>query len=165
MSWIAVGVAAVGATSSYMNNQQKKKQETAQMQANAESMRYSPWTGNKPQMMGRSTGSDMGAIVGGGMQGAMIGSQLSKMGGTPAPGDSGVGSQMSQQPQLQPAQMGAPQAPAPSSMIDTSRLQSPNMPTAAEMQQMQGSGQLAGQGSPWNNMASTQLKKPNMYGQ
>lgn len=175
MAWIAVGMAAVGATSSYMNNQAKKKQEQANMMANSEAMRYSPWTGNKPQMMSSTAGSDIGATLGGGMQGAMIGSQLSNMHSKLAAPDGGNISappgDMNQSAKMEMPNMGggAPQTPSPLGGNEMAQnLQSPTMPNPQDMAQMRAAGQMGpgSMGSPWTPMANNapQLKKPNMYG-
>jgi hypothetical protein len=163
MSWVAVGVAAVGATSSYMNNQAKKKQETANQMANADAIQYSPWTHADVKMQGKTSGSDMGAILGGGMQGAMIGSQFNKSATPAGGGDSGVSNAMAGQQKMQMPPVGAPQpmpqAPSVAPGMDTASLQG-NMPN---INQMQANGEVPG--SPWQTMAANNpLKKPNMYG-
>lgn len=156
MSWVAVSLAGVGAGASYLNNKAKQKQESANMMANAEAMRYSPWTGMKPQMMGRSTGSDTASIMQGGLQGAMFGSQFHGR-PAPTPNSDAVTADLASQQKLAQVPVGSsavtPQPPGLGGQQLAENLQSPNMPTPGEL----------GWQQPGQNLWS-HLKKPNMYG-
>lgn len=58
------------------NNKYKRQQEQSNMLANAEALRYSPWTHMNPGMMKAGVGSDLMAGMQGGLAGAMMGSQF-----------------------------------------------------------------------------------------
>jgi hypothetical protein len=161
MSWVAVGVAAVGATSSYMNNKAKQKHEEDAMKANAEAMRYSPWTGMKPQMMGKTSGSDIAAIMQGGVGGAMMGSQFRGAGGgsgeTPVTPDAGGnsplgGNEMAGQLGAQGSNFQKSMAPMPAEQVAQQPLPQLQQPAM---------GGYSQPGSPWSPLAQ---KKPSMYG-
>jgi len=83
--WVAGGMAAVSTLSSLDQQKQANNNQRAEMLANAEAIKYSPWTKMQTSMKGPqstgSTGDAIGAGIQGGMQGAMFGQ---KMGGPPA---------------------------------------------------------------------------------
>jgi hypothetical protein len=91
MSWIMVGVAGASALMSHQQAKEKQAQEKANMLANAEQIRYSPWTGMKTDIKGATAGSPMAAAAQGGLSGAMMGQQFSKgFGAKPAPAPTGA---------------------------------------------------------------------------
>lgn len=82
MSWIAVGIgvgtAALGA---YTKNEQNKAQARAQkanLEANAEMMRYSPWSGMKTGLMTQEATPGMSDAIGSGLQSGLKGYQFGK---------------------------------------------------------------------------------------
>ena len=77
MAWVAVGLAVAGAVAGKMKNDQAKAVEGKQIKLASETQRYSPWTGMSagPVQHAGAAGSD---IFAGGVQGAMVGSSLSK---------------------------------------------------------------------------------------
>ncbi len=81
--WPMLIAAGIGALSSMKQNDDQRKNEANAMEANAEAIRYSPWTGMKPGMMSSQVGSGLAAGLQGGLGGAMFGSQFGK--GTPKP--------------------------------------------------------------------------------
>ena len=82
MAWmIPVAMAGMGA----MDAADKRNQQRSQMKANAEAMKYSPWTGMKPEMMGMSGPSEMGGAMQGGLSGAMMMDQFNKPDAAKAP--------------------------------------------------------------------------------
>jgi hypothetical protein len=68
----------------------KQKAEQANMMANAEAMKYSPWTGMNPGMMQASGGSPALAGLSGGLQGAVSGAGLGQQFSKTTPIDPGV---------------------------------------------------------------------------
>lgn len=78
MSWVAAGVAGASLVTGMMGAKQKEKQDKAGMMANAEAMRYSPWTHMNTQMQA-PTAEDPGlAGLKAGLGGAMAGSQFAQ---------------------------------------------------------------------------------------
>lgn len=73
MSWVAVGIGGAGLVTSVMGANQKAKQEKAGMLANAEAMKYSPWTGMNTQMQTAQSEDPALAGLKGGLAGAMTG--------------------------------------------------------------------------------------------
>jgi hypothetical protein len=96
MSWIGAAIGA-GTLLSVLNNQQKSANEKAAMLANAEQIRYSPWTKAAVSTQGPTANSTLGAIANGGLQGGMTALLMKK--------------QLGQNPQQ--AAVVAPQAGAP----------------------------------------------------
>lgn len=78
MAWFAVPAvtAALGAYSSGRQASAQQDAEKRNMLANAEALRYSPWTGMNPGMQ-KSSGVDAGgAALTGGLGGALSGAQF-----------------------------------------------------------------------------------------
>lgn len=69
-------LAGVGAGLGYLQAKEKQRQERENMLANAEQIRYSPWTGLKSNIQGASGNSPLlaagGGALGGGLQGVQI---------------------------------------------------------------------------------------------
>lgn len=81
MSWVAVGVAGASALMGASQAKQKQKAEQAGMIANAEQIRYSPWTGMNASIQGPSGANDPTAAgLQGALGGAMMGQQFKKAG-------------------------------------------------------------------------------------
>lgn len=76
MSWVAVGVAAVGAVSSMQQAKAKKKAQEEQNQVAAAQTMYSPWTGVSGQADTSPQQSQFGSALSGGLQGYMTGSMM-----------------------------------------------------------------------------------------
>lgn len=79
--WPMLIAAGAGAL---LNAQKQKAQQQAEanaMEANAEAIRYSPWTKMNPGMMQGSGGSQTAALAEGALSGAMFGSQFGGGGG------------------------------------------------------------------------------------
>lgn len=74
---IAAGMAGIR----YLQAKEKQKQEKANMLANAEQIRYSPWTGMNSSIQGKDSSSPLlgaaSAGLGGYMQGSNIASSMS----------------------------------------------------------------------------------------
>ena len=82
LTWMLIG-SAIGAGSGLLQYPEQKKQADEQRRINAEAMRYSPWTGMKPDQLYTPEPSLMGNIVQGGLTGASFGGLLgSKFGET-----------------------------------------------------------------------------------
>ena len=85
MAWIAVaiGTSALGAIMQERNAEAQRAAQKRQMLANAEQIRYSPWTGAKVNVEGPSaadpTGAALGGALQGGLAGAMMGAQFQKL--------------------------------------------------------------------------------------
>jgi hypothetical protein len=80
----------VGTLAGDANNTYKRNQENANIGANAEALRYSPWTHMNPGMMKAQTGSDAMAAAQGGLAGAMFGSQFGKTAAPTAADTAGI---------------------------------------------------------------------------
>lgn len=81
MSWVAVGMGTASALMGANQAKQKQKTEQASMIANAEQIRYSPWTGMNASIQGPSGANDPGAAaLQGAVGGAMMGQQFKGMG-------------------------------------------------------------------------------------
>jgi hypothetical protein len=65
---IPLAMAAFGA----MDANAKRDDQRRQIKANAEAMKYSPWTGMKPEMMSMSGPSELGGAAQGALSGAMM---------------------------------------------------------------------------------------------
>lgn len=74
----------LGLVSGVMGAGQQRRAQQAGMEANAEAMRYSPWTGMKPQMMQAQPINGLGEGIGGLAQGAMFGKQFDPKAAIPA---------------------------------------------------------------------------------
>lgn len=77
MSWVTVGVAAVGATSGYLKGKRNEKVADMNNALRKASIQYSPWTKMSDPGAGPSGPGAMEAGLGGGLQGAMMGSAIS----------------------------------------------------------------------------------------
>lgn len=73
MSWVAVGVGGATALMSYAQAKDRQKQERANMLANAEQIRYSPWTKLKAEIQGAQAQNPVMAGLGGALQGGIGG--------------------------------------------------------------------------------------------
>lgn len=80
---------ALGGGMGMMNQKAAKEKDYRNQMANAEMMRYSPWSGMSTSYKGADAGSNAGAIGQGALSGAMFGSQFG--GGKPvmSPTDNG----------------------------------------------------------------------------
>jgi len=82
MSWVAVGVAAVGATKGIMDANANKKRQKKLDAHRKNVIRYSPWTGMQdPGMVSAGNQDAFGGALSGGMQGFMLGSGISNAAG------------------------------------------------------------------------------------
>ncbi len=142
MTWVAVGVAAVGAATSMNAEHQKSKALKKHNQGQAEMTRYSNWTGQAGEITPDTTDA-VGAGVAGGMRGFQAGqginSSMSGGGGgmskpvSSAPasdplnnslGSAGMNSQIGQGPERLNAQFGGGAA-EPKSMYSSMRQDNP----------------------------------------
>lgn len=73
--------ALAGGALGMANNAAQRKAQSANMMANAEAIRMSPWTGQNPGMMNAQPSSFIGDVAGGAMGGAMFGQQFGKAAG------------------------------------------------------------------------------------
>lgn len=83
--WPLLALSAGGAVLGYENQKYKQEQQKQNMLANAEALRYSPWTRMNPGMMKADVGSPMMGIAQGALSGAMMGSQFGGAAPTAAP--------------------------------------------------------------------------------
>lgn len=75
---------ALGAGTGLLNQKAQKEKDYRDMMANAEMMRYSPWTMMKTGYMGATAPSTIGSLLQGGVAGAMQGQKFGGMfGGKP----------------------------------------------------------------------------------
>lgn len=75
----ALALGGAGVLVGDQNAEFKRKQQQDNMLANAEAIRYSPWTGMKPGMMKADVDSPFMNMMQGGLTGAMMGSQFGKV--------------------------------------------------------------------------------------
>lgn len=86
MPWIPIAMAAGSALMGAQKAKQEREAQRSNMMANAEQMRYSPWSGMSASFMpGQALESPLGAAIGGGMQGAVQGMQFGKQFGKSTP--------------------------------------------------------------------------------
>lgn len=77
MSWVAVGVTAVGAISGAQQAKRQREAQEGQNEAAAAQTRYSPWTGmGSGQINTSPTQSGLEGALGGGLKGFMTGSSI-----------------------------------------------------------------------------------------
>lgn len=81
--WPMLLAAGGGALLGMENQKYKVAQQKDNMLANAEALRYSPWTHMNPGMMKADTNSPLMAAAQGGLTGAMMGSQFGGGAATP----------------------------------------------------------------------------------
>lgn len=78
MSWITVGLAAAGATSGYLKGKRNEKNQEANAKFRKAAIQYSPWTKLSDPGAGPQGAGGLEAAIGGGMQGAAMGSMIGK---------------------------------------------------------------------------------------
>lgn len=88
MAWLPLATAAMGAIAGKAKNDRAQQIESSDRNLAAQTQRYSPWTGMSAQPI-RHAGSQFGDVFGGGVNGAMMGSNIGTamkgMGGAEAP--------------------------------------------------------------------------------
>ncbi len=78
--WVPVAMAAAGAMKSKMDSDRAQQIEEQDTQLAAETAKWSPWTGMRPNQI-RRAGSGTSAVMGGAMQGFTSGMMMGQGGG------------------------------------------------------------------------------------
>lgn len=101
MTWVAVGVAGVGAVKGTMDANSAKEKQKQHDKYRKTAMIYSPWTGMEDIGAGNFGNTDgVSGALGGGLQGFAMGSQINGMAGAGAGAEAGAAAQVPEGTQM-----------------------------------------------------------------